>query len=90
MLWWLWSSCHQEIADFLGTDTDLGRRYTRSLLAQVVTHRPWLLPYALAHLAAMWLGYRVGAADGRLPHGIKRKLTGPDCYGDSTHCANER
>jgi len=43
-----------------GTHGDLGKRYARELLRMLARSKPWLLPYALAHLGAKWLGFKLG------------------------------
>ena len=46
--------------EFPGGHERLGRRYVRGLF-KAVMQQPWHLPYALAHAATKWIGYKLGS-----------------------------
>lgn len=67
----------QEYRHLFGDDTSRGREYAKCLLKSMPPHR---LPYALLHLGAKWLGYRLGQRARRAPLGLKRALSSQKFY----------
>jgi len=75
---------------FAGRHATLGARYARGLLSLVARSRPWLLPYAAAHIAVKGLGYFAGAwCVGKSP-AIARRLSGQGYYWGSVHYGGAR
>lgn len=57
------------------SDTARGNAFASALLRQTLREKPLLLPYAMAHLAAKWLGYRLGSLGHLLPRHLCRILS---------------
>jgi rhamnosyltransferase len=57
-----------------------GRAFARGLLAQAWREDPASLPSAAAHLAAKWLGYRLGLLGPALPLPLAARLSGQDYF----------
>jgi rhamnosyltransferase len=74
---------YRSVFAFAGPHRDLGQRYAEELLALVVRTRPWLLPYAVAHLGTKWLGFFIGRNSLNAPDGLKRALSGQTYYWSS-------
>jgi rhamnosyltransferase len=68
-----------------GTHAALGARYARVLFGDLAGSRPWLIPYATAHLLAKGLGYFAGARAVGETRWIARWLSGQDYFWDSAH-----
>lgn len=66
-----------------GKHGDLGKRYARGLLAELAHSRPSLLPYALAHLGAKWLGFNLGRKSLGAPAWLNRALSTQSAYWSS-------
>ncbi len=74
----------QELS-FSGTHAALGARYARMLLADLARSRPWLIPYALAHIGVKGAGYVAGAwAVGKSPR-IACRLSGQEYFWSSPY-----
>jgi hypothetical protein len=80
---------YTEQLSFAGPHRSLGARYARALLVEIIRTRPWLLPYAGAHIAAKGLGYLVGARAVSGPNWIARSLSGQDFYWSSPQSPGE-
>jgi rhamnosyltransferase len=63
-----------------GCDERRGAAYSTGLLRRLLSRRPWLIPYGIAHLASKYFGYRVGFHGHRLPVWLKRCLSAQDYY----------
>jgi rhamnosyltransferase len=61
-------------------DEARGLLYAERLLRHLAAEAPGLLPYALVHTAARYLGYRLGMAGARLPRRVNALLSGQDYY----------
>lgn len=57
-----------------------GRRLARTVIRKALRERPAELPGIALHLAAKWLGYRLGLAGPALPVAVARRLSGQDYY----------
>lgn len=68
-------------------DEARGRQFAALALRQA---RPLELPGVVAHLAASWLGYRIGFAGRHLPNAVARRLSGQDYYWASAPAEAER
>ena len=44
-----------------GSDSKRGLEYAKTMLKQLLKRSPHLIPYAVAHIFAKWLGYRLGS-----------------------------
>jgi rhamnosyltransferase len=66
---------HHRLLSFGAGHEEHGRRYARSLLKTVAHRRPWLIPYALAELAAKWTGFQLGCRSHRAPASFKRLMS---------------
>ncbi|MCL4812095.1 MAG: glycosyltransferase [Vicinamibacteraceae bacterium] len=64
-------------------DEGHGVKFARGLLARVAREQPWRVPYAMARIAGMYLGYRLGRVGARLPVAMQRRLSSQDYYWDS-------
>ena len=71
--------------DLAGTDSALGARYARALLSETARSRPWLLPYAGAHLLVKGFGYLAGSRAVGRPSWIAKRLSGQDYFWSSTY-----
>jgi rhamnosyltransferase len=80
---------YAEELSFAGPHRSLGARYARALLVEIIRTRPWLLPYAGAHIAAKGLGYLVGARAVSGPKWIARSLSGQHSYWSSPQYRRE-
>lgn len=63
-----------------GGDERRGAVFGAEMMSQLLREQPWLVPYGLAHLVTKYAGYRAGFHGHRLPHGVKRSLSGQDYY----------
>jgi rhamnosyltransferase len=63
-----------------GSHRGLGRRYVAELAREVARERPWLLPYAGAHVVAKGAGYWLGKRAVGAPDKVNRYLSGQDYY----------
>jgi rhamnosyltransferase len=52
-----------------------GRRFVKSELGYLARHAPWLIPRALVHTIAKYVGYRLGRRERILPTRVKRWLS---------------
>lgn len=68
-------------------DEARGLVYTRRLLTHLAAEAPGLLPYALVHTAARYVGYRLGMAGARLPRRVNALLSSQDYYWQGTDAA---
>lgn len=75
--------------DIPGTHAAIGSRYATQLARELAGSRPWLLPYALAHVVAKGLGFTAGTLTCEGPTWIARRLSGQDYYWDSAHRSPE-
>ena len=66
-----------------GRDEERGRRYLAMLITSLLRERPGLVPYAIAHTALRYLGYRLGLVGHRLPVPVCRLLSAQDYYWSS-------
>jgi rhamnosyltransferase len=71
-------------------DERRGRRFARKVLAETWTEAPGRLPKVLAHLAACWLGYRVGLCGRHLPLWAAARCSGQDFFWTSEALARCR
>ena len=67
------------------SDERHGRRFATALLARLARERPWAIPYAMANMAAKYLGYRVGRLGPRLPLALSQRMSGQDYFWTSPH-----
>jgi rhamnosyltransferase len=72
---------------FAGAHVSLGARYARTVMTEVSRSRPWLIPYAAAHIAVKGLGYFAGAWAVGKPPWIGRRLSGQDYFWSSQYRA---
>jgi len=63
-----------------GPQERLGWQYARGLLKEACCTRPWLLPYACAHLGVRLGAYRLGRASVHAPRWWNRALSGQKAY----------
>lgn len=70
---------HPLIAEY-GTDNQRGKQYVKEILKKVCSERPTLLPYALAHIGAKWLGYQCGKRSCKAPKWWKRLLSSQEFF----------
>jgi rhamnosyltransferase len=61
-------------------DERRGAAYGTAMMGRLLRERPWLVPYGVAHLVTKYAGYRAGFHGHRLPHKMKRSLSGQDYY----------
>ncbi len=73
----------REVFAFGGRHGRLGRTFVRGMFVELARTQPWLLPYALAHVAAKWSGYRIGGCALRAPLALRRRLSAQDFYWSS-------
>jgi rhamnosyltransferase len=57
-----------------------GRAFARAAIRQALREQPAELPRTTAHLAAKWLGYRLGLLGPSLPLPVARRLSGQDYF----------
>lgn len=57
------------------TDSGRGMEFTKNLVRELSRARPVMLPYAVAAIAAKFVGYHLGAKAGRLPPRLSRHLS---------------
>jgi len=50
----------KEVLAPFGKMSSRGRTYVGKLLKAVARHRPWSLPYAIMHIGAKWIGFKMG------------------------------
>jgi rhamnosyltransferase len=74
----------QELS-FSGTHAALGARYARSLLAELARSRPWLIPYAVAHIGVKGAGYVAGAWAVGKSSRIASRLSGQEYFWSSPY-----
>lgn len=67
----------QEYRHLFGDDTSRGREYAKCLLKSLPLYR---LPYALLHLGAKWLGYRLGQRAKGAPLSVKKAFSSQKFY----------
>ncbi|MCX7633628.1 MAG: glycosyltransferase [Turneriella sp.] len=65
-------------------DSSRGNAFARKLLLETLKQRPWLLPYAILHLASKWLGYQLGSYGRFLPVWLCRFLSAQKHYWRAT------
>lgn len=63
-----------------GSDSCRGKQYALTLFKRTLSTQPWLFPYALLHIAAKWLGYRLGQKGDKWPMAWKRALSSQPYY----------
>lgn len=71
---------HAKLIDAGATDSQRGRQYFIEMNKLLIKHKPSLLPYAWAHVAAKWLGYQLGRNGSKLPLKLVQRLTSQDYY----------
>lgn len=62
------------------SDTKRGASYVKALFKEVVKKKPTLLPYAIAHTTAKWMGYLIGQRSTNAPIWFKRALSSQKFY----------
>lgn len=75
---------HRELLARL-PDEGHGVKYARGLLTRVGRESPARMPYAVARLFGMYLGYRLGRVGRRLPPQIQRRFSSQDYFWDSEY-----
>ena len=63
-----------------GKDAKRGREYVTALIPHVLRRSPHLLPYTAAHVAAKWIGYRLGSWSVNAPSWIKKTFSSQPHY----------
>jgi rhamnosyltransferase len=71
---------YEELLKCTGSDIKRGREYFYKMSRQLLLESPHLLPYAIAHLGAKWLGYQIGKRSGHAPLWWKKALSSQDYY----------
>lgn len=71
---------HRQILLSHGGDERRGAGYASAMLMQLLRRRAHAIPYAVAHLAGKYLGYRLGFHGHRLPLWLKRRVSAQDFY----------
>ena len=65
----------QNVFARFGRSEGEGWRFVRSELAYLLRNAPLVIAAALARTVFKYIGYRLGRAEGRLPHRLKRRLS---------------
>lgn len=74
------------ILEAFGKADSEGKRFVQSELRYLWSNAPWLIPMALLRTATKFAAYRIGAMEGRLPIGLKKKLSGyPQFWNENPH-----
>lgn len=63
-----------------GSDAKRGMEYFKVMFGILVKSKPWLLPYALAHITAKCAGYYIGKKSEKAPVAFKRALSSQKFY----------
>lgn len=71
---------YRHLIAFAGEDEKRGKLYVKSLLKRVLKEKPLYLPYAVCHILAKWLGYRIGAGSNDAPIWFKKALSSQKAY----------
>lgn len=76
---------HRAALEISGTHVAHGRRYALELFRHLAGTRPWMLPYAAAHVLAKALGFTAGAMAVGGPTWFARSMSGQGYYWSSVH-----
>ncbi|MBS4167669.1 glycosyltransferase family 2 protein [Parachlamydia sp. AcF125] len=63
-----------------GLDSDRGKRYAQEMFKRLLKNQPLMIPYAILHILAKWMGYKIGRMSCRAPLWLKKKLSSQDFY----------
>lgn len=66
-------------------DEKHGSQLVKAMLKELIRKKPLAIPYAILHIAAKYLGYKVGTVGPKLPVKIARLLSGQDYYWSSIY-----
>lgn len=64
---------NEELLQAGQADTLRGKNFALKMLSTLAKNKPYLIPYAVAHLGAKWLGYQLGKRYGASGHKLKDK-----------------
>jgi rhamnosyltransferase len=71
-------------------DEKHGSKYVKIMLKELIKKKPLSLPYAILHIAAKYLGYKVGDIGSKLPLKIVRSLSGQSYYWSSNYNTHKK
>ena len=71
---------HRDLLLARERDEVRGTAYLQALLTHLRRERPWLIPYALIHVAFRYAGYRLGLLGTRLPRALSALVSGQDFF----------
>ncbi|KHD08601.1 glycosyltransferase [Candidatus Thiomargarita nelsonii] len=71
-------------------DKKYGSRLAKAMLEELIRKKPLAIPYAIFHLAAKYLGYKVGTIGTKLSLRIVRLLSGQDYYWSSIYNTHKK
>ena len=71
-------------------DKKHGSKLVKAMLKELIKKKPFLLPYAILHIAAKYLGYKVGNIGPKLPLKIVRFLSGQSYYWSSKYNTHKK
>jgi len=74
---------HKDILFVGGGDERRGTMFVAAMLRALAREQPTLIPYAIASVAAKYMGYRLGFHGHNLPLWLKRRVSGQDFYWQS-------
>lgn len=74
---------HQKILEGPPSDEKRGADYAKALITYLKSHNPWLIPYGILHLAAKYLGYRLGRFSTHAPIWFNKLISGQDYFWSS-------
>ena len=66
-------------------DEKHGSQFVKVMLKELIKKKPFLLSYAILHISAKYLGYKVGNIGPKLPLKIARLLSGQNFYWSSDY-----
>lgn len=69
-----------ELIECGSSDTKRGADYMKAMVFELAKTAPWLLPYAFAHGASKWSGYKIGTMSVQAPAWLKRALSSQSYY----------
>lgn len=72
------------------SDSKRGADYLKTMLAELIKESPHLIPYALAHASAKWLGYQIGKMSVKAPIALKKNLSSQKFYWQSNPFLNKK
>lgn len=66
-------------------DEKHGSQFVKTMLKELIRKQPLAIPYAILHIAAKYLGYKVGKIGHKLPLKMVRLLSGQNYYWSSNY-----